>query len=502
MLQQWTILTSLLLALPASAQTPFSKAYGGLGIEDAYDPVTLPDGGFMIVGSTNDGAGGGDYDTYVVRTDADGNVLWANAFGLGGRDMGMAGVATNDGGMVVAGHTKSWSPNKPITYLMRVLPNGQPVWMRTYGELSEFEALPRALATTTDGGYIIVGEGANPLTDGWWTYVIRTGNIGDTLWTGFYDLGYGMDVAALPQGGALITGTEGVAAVDVNGEVVWARRSGAGSFRAVNTTSDGSAYLAGLSQANVAPALHVARISAAGDTLWTERYEEIYPTTALAAVADDEGCVLAGTGAGFPSRTFAMRLEPGGDIVWGKRFQALSEYDQVRGVCFAPNGDIVTGGYTANFAALQTEVHLVRTADNGSGCNALALNTTRRPSGLTWTPSGVDRIRAYCRVTDRQFDVVAVGGTTEVCSGVSVAHGPPIADISLSYHPGDQSLRIHGDRPSGALYLHTALGQRIELTARITGEQAYPLPRLTAGTYLAELQTAQQRITIRFVYAD
>lgn len=71
---------------PYQGQT-FIKLFGGNGSEEGKDLIALPDGGFVMVGSTTSMSEGGK-DVYVVRADNIGNVLWENRFGGTGDDIG------------------------------------------------------------------------------------------------------------------------------------------------------------------------------------------------------------------------------------------------------------------------------------------------------------------------------------------------------------------------------------------------------------------------------
>ena len=67
----------------------WQKSLGGSGDDRANDIITLPDGGFMVAGSTksNNGDVTGHHgsidstDAWVCRLDASGNILWQKSFG-------------------------------------------------------------------------------------------------------------------------------------------------------------------------------------------------------------------------------------------------------------------------------------------------------------------------------------------------------------------------------------------------------------------------------------
>ncbi len=85
----------------ASAQNSFYKVFAG-SEDDVGNYVGIThDGGFIIAGKTNS-QGNGDYDVWLIRTDAAGNTIWEQTYGDTDKDVGMCVQPTSDGGFVVA----------------------------------------------------------------------------------------------------------------------------------------------------------------------------------------------------------------------------------------------------------------------------------------------------------------------------------------------------------------------------------------------------------------
>jgi len=96
----------------------FIKLFGGNGTEEGKDLVQLPDGGFVMVGSSTSNnieltTYNGGKDVYVVRTDDKGDVLWQSLSGGPGDDIGTAVLLGADGnGIYVCGEkTQNYGPN-------------------------------------------------------------------------------------------------------------------------------------------------------------------------------------------------------------------------------------------------------------------------------------------------------------------------------------------------------------------------------------------------------
>jgi hypothetical protein len=96
----------------------YIKLFGGNGTEEGKDLMLLPDGGFVVVGSSTStnmelAANNGGKDVFVVRTDNKGDVLWQSLNGGEGDDIGTAVLLGPDGNSIyVCGEkTQNYGPN-------------------------------------------------------------------------------------------------------------------------------------------------------------------------------------------------------------------------------------------------------------------------------------------------------------------------------------------------------------------------------------------------------
>jgi len=144
----------------------YIKLFGGNGTEEGKDLMLLPDGGFVVVGSSTStnmelAANNGGKDVFVVRADNKGDVLWQSLNGGEGDDIGTAVLLGPDGNSIyVCGEkTQNYGPN----------PGNRDVFVLNY---------------SLDGAFL--GE---------YTF-------GDTLRDE-----YGTDITNTPAGGFLITST-------------------------------------------------------------------------------------------------------------------------------------------------------------------------------------------------------------------------------------------------------------------------------------------------------
>lgn len=111
-------------ALSASSAPPpteWNKTYGGTGDDWAGSVVQTSDGGFVMAGGT-DSFGAGDYDFWLVKTDAEGNMEWNKTYGGERSEMATFLVQTGDGGYALAGYTGSFGAGYDDLWLVKVAP--------------------------------------------------------------------------------------------------------------------------------------------------------------------------------------------------------------------------------------------------------------------------------------------------------------------------------------------------------------------------------------------
>ena len=155
----------------------FSGGSGGAG---AYDIKATTDGGFVVTGFTTltDGSipetHGGE-DCILFKIDGNGNLIWEVALGGSNTDGGNAVQLTSDGGYIVAGFTVSNDGNVTNNHgdedcwVVKLDANRNIVWQKTLGGSMADYALK--IIKDTDGGFVVAAQTFS--TDG-----DVTGNIG------------------------------------------------------------------------------------------------------------------------------------------------------------------------------------------------------------------------------------------------------------------------------------------------------------------------------------
>ena len=195
-----------LIKTDASGDTLWTKTYGGTEHDCGYSVSQTQDGGYIVTGYTASFGAGSDA-VYLIKTDANGNTLWTKTYGGTQDDRGRSVQQTMDGGYIVAGYTNYLSVTVYDVYLIKTDANGNVIWEETYGE--SFNEYGYSVQQTMDGGYIVAGHTSSFGVSVYDVYLIKTDGNGNLLWEricGEWRFDYGYSVCETIDGSYVVAG--------------------------------------------------------------------------------------------------------------------------------------------------------------------------------------------------------------------------------------------------------------------------------------------------------
>ena len=230
----------------------WNHAYGGNGSDYGLSVKTIPDGSFIIVGTT--GSTNGDVsgyhdngDLWVIKLSSSGEPVWKHVYGGNMTDEGGDIIQTPDGGYMLVGYTMS--NDGDVTghhgggdlWMLHLNQTGSIVWQKTYGGSKRDSG--SGIIRTTDGEYAMTGNTYS--SDGDVTsnhgssdlWVMKADANGTLLWQKSYGgskLDWGHSLVELPGGDLLVAGVTASSDGDVH------LNHGAGDIWVLRLSSQGN----------------------------------------------------------------------------------------------------------------------------------------------------------------------------------------------------------------------------------------------------------------------
>jgi hypothetical protein len=143
-----------LIKIDANAQMLWQKDFGGIGDDGAASVVQTGDGGYAFVGQTSS-YGAGNSDLWLIKTDSSGNLMWNRTYGGSKMDFGTCLTNTSNDGFALAGATQSHGAGGFDYWLINTDSSGNMTWNKTYGGSRDDSA--GVIILTQDNGYALAG---------------------------------------------------------------------------------------------------------------------------------------------------------------------------------------------------------------------------------------------------------------------------------------------------------------------------------------------------------
>ena len=274
-----------ILKLSASGNPEWQKVYGGNRTDEGGDILQTDDGGYALTGYTmsDDGDASGHHgggDLWMVRLDPKGSILWQKTFGGTKRDSGSSIVKTSDGGYAMTGNTYSTDGDVTMNHgssdlwVVKTDAQGNLLWQKTFGgskldwghslvELPGGDLIVAGVTASSDGD-VSMNHGAGDI------WVIRLTSDGRKIWEKTYGGSFSDNVWKVepsPSGGVYLTGesfsVDGdfsgnhgdadllISEIDGNGSLVWYRTLGGQNYESgawLKRMSDGNLTICGTTQ--------------------------------------------------------------------------------------------------------------------------------------------------------------------------------------------------------------------------------------------------------------
>jgi hypothetical protein len=358
------------LSFEVNAQSFFANTYGGSGYDYAYSIEQTADGGYIFCGPGTFSTAPPQWDFWIVKLDALGNVSWQKAYGGSSDDIPNSIKQTADGGYIVAGRTQSYGEGGLDAWVIKLDSSGNRAWQKTFGGTGSNDAA-YCVVQNGDGDYYLAGwtdsYGVGGSIDYW---IIKLNSAGNILWEksiggSGYDTPYSCCLAS--DGGIVTVGGGNVGAggydvwvvkLDSSGAIVWQKAFGGSADDmglCIRRTSDDGFIVAGFTKSYGAgnQDFWVLKLDSSGNLVWNKTYGGSVVDWAFAVEQTiDGGYIVVGRTDSFGVGTDAwiLKLNSTGGIEWQRRYGS-SGFEYAYTVRQAADGSYMVGGITGSFGA-------------------------------------------------------------------------------------------------------------------------------------------------------
>lgn len=371
------------------------------------------DGGYLLVGSLTDGV---TDNVYVVKTDANGDMMWNRTYESTHDRSGGDIVQTSDGGYAIAGYESAQRTDGIYSddlFLMKIDANGNLLWNQTYG--GPGDEYGSDFIQTSDGGYAISGYVYPENETIQYALFVKTDASGNLLWNKTYPVTNDTQANAIIQvdDGYVLVGylaQENPATnetqynvwlfkTDLDGNMLW-NQTYAGTdddyVDSVYQTADGGYAISGATETydneTDASGIFLMKTDAAGNMLWNKtniiteaivnenstEFTFYYETNSIRTV--DGGFAFSGLNVNahrdndtttYDIQMIVIKTDALGNIEWTKTI-GTSGYNFIFDLVQTRDGGFALTGFTEAGPENETRMCLVKTAVNGEVGLAMA----------------------------------------------------------------------------------------------------------------------------------
>ncbi len=511
--------TTLVIALVSinsfAQQSTFQKVLGinGGGTMQTMD-VTL-DGGYIIAGASNITTYG--HGLFFLRTNMEGDTLWTKNIDQGNYNDYVYNIRqVSDGGFVLTGST--WNignHHEGSMFLMKIDSDGNFIWEKIYA--APYLSTGINLRQTSDGGYIVIGQASFDSIHRT-AFLVKTNDIGDTLWTRNYGASYdeiGYDVCETNDNGYVLTGSNYnnngvpvhvfVIKTDSLGNTLWSNKYGgvaADAGCSIQLTSDGGYVIAGNTDSFgvIGYDFLMFKLDANGTIVFAKTFGNTsYESFGSLALTSDHGFLVTGYGSPSAYSTiydpYAFKTDSMGNITWAKKY-GWTTSDQLLSGKQTPDGGFILAGIINGFVP-SSSVYLIKTDGNGStGCfweqNPTMIVGNPTLYNLTLT-SVTGRGAIVYSVPDSVIRNINVGGESlTMCYIAAITENNFDNSISISPNPftSQTTITFNEAQKNTSIKVMNTLGECIQQLTTSNQQLILDMSGYAKGVYFVKIESS------------
>ena len=164
-----------LIKLSSNGTVSWKKTFGGSSYDFAYTVQQTTDGGFVL-GATTNSFGTGNWDALLIKTDVNGTIEWSRTFGKTGEDRVQCARQTSDGGYIMCGRSSGFGAGSFDATLLKTDANGNLLWTKAFGGTGDDQSF--CVKEIAGSSYVVCGYTVSYGAGAKDGYLIRTDGSG------------------------------------------------------------------------------------------------------------------------------------------------------------------------------------------------------------------------------------------------------------------------------------------------------------------------------------
>jgi len=465
---------ALLMKVSPGGVISWAKDYSGVNEDVINDVIELPDGNLVMCGITYS-YGGGAGDAFLMKTDASGNLLWANTYG-GGLNSEIFWKVLSDGSGGFFVHALLPVLSAAGATVLRTDSVGTVLWGRYTDNVYDWTCSDMIKAT--NGDVILTGGSNSGTTD---IDIYRISPSGGLIWSKEY--------RPAPSGGGLINGPR---LAELSSGDILINYSYACSSTVLATVDNCVMRLGGTS----------------GNYISNKAYGGNYDDQSYAIKnTTDGGFILLGStnSAGNGAQDVSlMKANSAGVLQWSKAYgTAWGEGPQ--GVFQLSGGEYVFNGQTIStgYAHDSVKIYLVKTDSLGNGlCNDVSWSPqTIALSVVTGAPSPIGSISIAKTLFTWPLNNRLMYSYNICGIGVEVPDQSKTEKYSFYPNPFASTLhlKITSDNLPAILKIYNVVGEIVYQQAMDNYDSEINLGFLTKGVYICCIEIKNEKIRQKII---
>ncbi|NQT07160.1 MAG: prepilin-type N-terminal cleavage/methylation domain-containing protein [Candidatus Omnitrophica bacterium] len=378
------------------------SVFGGSGIDKAYSILETTDDGYYIVAGQTTSYGNGNEDYFLAKINSDGVLdpddpnTWFKTYGGPSFDRCYSAKATSDGGFIMTGQTDAGITGGTDSFVIKTNADGEVQFSKTYGGNGYDESFD--IIEVSDG-YVFTGEAEIPSGDGNDVILTKISTTGENLWSNTYGIsGNGLEngysVKETSDGGFIVSGysgtgwdsnslfiikTDDAGLVDAPGYTpnpaceTFTKTYAAGAWNQANSIHEvsGGYVFGGLvnsEEPDWTSDIVLAKIDTTGQEVWSKQIGEASTDDDCSEIiVTDDSIMIAARTKSFGAEGYdimVIKADMDGNIDWSKLYGGDDD-DRPKAITATSDNGFLIAGDTKSFGADGSDVYTIKINSEG-----------------------------------------------------------------------------------------------------------------------------------------